>query len=665
MGKQYIVSMLVGTNHTNSMYTGGKTLNMVRCNVSFQYYIVRSNNAEYIFRAEYTDQLKDSECGFSPTHRDLLKVNVGDIVTLLPIENYNYKPILSLTMTIKPVTNNCTVRIDTGQFLNAFKNTFNGLIVTEGFILTYVINDIVFNCELSNFKFAKNIESEHGTLMGTTVINCKENDQIILKKITTNALLFKNPLDSLKMSIGGMSKEIDTIFRRVFASRLLPAEVLGNTQLKHVRGLIISGPPGCGKTLLARQIGKLLNCNDIKYVNGPELLNMYVGESESNTRKLFEDAINDKNSDDLHLIICDEFDALCRQRGTNGHNTPVHDNVVNTLLSYIDGVNQLNNILMICMTNRMDLIDPAILRPGRLELHIEVSLPDVNGRTEILNIHTSSMKKHGYLDDDVNLNDLAIRTNNFTGAEIEGLIKNASSYAITRSMDNNKLVNHPHVCMCDFDKAFEEITPMYGDISQTIMTNTKRPLILWNDEIKHIYTSLIQHIHELKMGHSMCVLVQGEPYTGKTHLISHIIKDIMPPYGRVIDPITLIGKNDTDKCQLIKQIYTCSEQSETSIILLDSFERLINWCCIGNTFNNAVLQAILTLIRKSTNHKLVSIISCSDPELIGLLKIGKMFDVQYTMPNKISKQSAVQFGYDISKCEQQDLSISNVLHNLS
>ena len=117
--------------------------------------------------------------------------------------------------------------------------------------------------------------------------------------------------------------------------------------IHHIRGMIIHGPPGCGKTLLARQIGALLNCVDTKVVNGPELLNMYVGESEANTRKLFEDAINDKEGRDLHLIICDEFDALCRTRGMTIHNSPVMDNVVNTLLSYIDGINQLNNILMI------------------------------------------------------------------------------------------------------------------------------------------------------------------------------------------------------------------------------------------------------------------------------------------------------------------------------
>ena len=161
------------------------------------------------------------------------------------------------------------------------------------------------------------------------------------------------------MGIGGLSEQLLTIFRRLFASRRLPSHLIKEMNIKHVRGMIIYGPPGCGKTLLARQIGQLLNCQDTKIVNGPELLNMYVGESEANTRKLFAEAISDKDCQALHLIICDEFDALSRVRGTTLNNSPVLDNVVNTLLSYIDGVNQLNNILLICMTNRIDLVDPA------------------------------------------------------------------------------------------------------------------------------------------------------------------------------------------------------------------------------------------------------------------------------------------------------------------
>jgi vesicle-fusing ATPase len=98
----------------------------------------------------------------------------------------------------------------------------------------------------------------------------------------------------------------------------------------------------------------------------------------------------------------------------------------------MDGVDQLNNILVIGMTNRLDMIDEALLRPGRLEVHMEISLPDEHGRFQILSIHTSKMKKNGVMDPDVSLEELAAKTKNFSGAEIGGLIKSASSFAFNR-----------------------------------------------------------------------------------------------------------------------------------------------------------------------------------------------------------------------------------------
>merc|ERR1719384_803918 len=97
------------------------------------------------------------------------------------------------------------------------------------------------------------------------------------------------------------------------------------------------------------------------------------------------------------------MDAICKQRGSKSDNTGVHDSIVNQLLSKIDGVDALNNILLIGMTNRKDLIDDALLRPGRLEVHVEISLPDEKGRVQILNIHTRSMREKGYLDSSVSI----------------------------------------------------------------------------------------------------------------------------------------------------------------------------------------------------------------------------------------------------------------------
>ena len=203
---------------------------------------------------------------------------------------------------------------------------------------------------------------------------------------------------SVKSTPKEADKEFADIFRRAFASRVFPPEVLRKMGIKHVRGMLLYGPPGCGKTLIARQIGKALNAHEPKIVNGPEILNKYVGESEANIRALFEDAEKEQeemgDNSDLHIIIFDEIDAICKARGANGDGTGVHDSIVNQLLSKIDGVEALNNVLIIGMTNRKDLIDSALLRPGRLEVHVEIGLPSEEGRVQILKIHTNTMRQN-------------------------------------------------------------------------------------------------------------------------------------------------------------------------------------------------------------------------------------------------------------------------------
>ena len=170
----------------------------------------------------------------------------------------------------------------------------------------------------------------------------------------------------------------------------------------------------------------------------------------------------------MHIIIFDELDAIFKQRGSSNSGTGVGDTVVNQVLSKMDGVDQLNNILIIGMTNRIDMIDEALLRPGRLEVLMEISLPDEHGRYQILNIHTRKMRNNGVMDRDVDLKRLARSTKNFSGAEIGGLVKSATSFAFNRHVKvgtmagisddvENLLVNAE-----DFANALEEVHPAFG-----------------------------------------------------------------------------------------------------------------------------------------------------------------------------------------------------------
>lgn len=185
------------------------------------------------------------------------------------------------------------------------------------------------------------------------------------------------------------------------ASRMWPSEVMSQMGIMHVRGMLLHGPSGCGKTLIVRQIGKALSARDPKTVNGPEILNKFVGGSEEKIRELFADVEKEHmeagDASVSHIIMMDEMDAICEQRGSVRDGTGISDSVVNQLLSEIDGVDSLNNVLLIGMTNQKDVIDDALSRPGRLEVHAEIGLPDLKGRNQILGIHTKNMKENNCL----------------------------------------------------------------------------------------------------------------------------------------------------------------------------------------------------------------------------------------------------------------------------
>ena len=172
-----------------------------------------------------------------------------------------------------------------------------------------------------------------------------------------------------KYGVGGLDDEFLTIFRRVFASRMVAPEVVQKLGMRHVKGVLLYGPPGTGKTLVAKQLGRLLNAHPPKIVNGPEILQRFVGQSEENMRDLFAPAEKEfKGKGDksrLHVIIFDEIDAIMKARGSGGATASVvHDNVVNQLLTKLDGMQSLDNVLVVGITNRRDLLDPAVLRPG-------------------------------------------------------------------------------------------------------------------------------------------------------------------------------------------------------------------------------------------------------------------------------------------------------------
>jgi len=230
-------------------------------------------------------------------------------------------------------------------------------------------------------------------------------------------------------SVGGLGPQIDSIVRRVLDGRVIrpaddddddvpqdettaelsiaamEAEELALLGLTPVKGLLLYGPPGCGKTALAREISRALRARAPKIVSAPELLDRWVGGSEKLVRALFADAEaelsacgGDARKSALHVIVIDEIDAVFRKRSTaEDSGEATRSSSVNQILAKLDGVNAIPNVLLIGMTNRRELLDEALLRPGRLEVQIEIPLPNREGRREILQIHFDALRKKGRL----------------------------------------------------------------------------------------------------------------------------------------------------------------------------------------------------------------------------------------------------------------------------
>ncbi|EWY86161.1 vesicle-fusing ATPase [Fusarium oxysporum NRRL 32931] len=450
------------------------------------------------------------------------------------------------------------------------------------------------------------------------------------------------------LGIGGLDTQISTIFRRVFASRIFPPGIVAKMGIDHVKGLLLYGPPGTGKTLIARQLGKTLNAHPPKIVNGPEVLNKFVGQSEENIRKLFADAEKEyKEKGDesgLHIIIFDELDAVCKQRGSgSGGGTGVGDTVVNQLLAKLDGVDKLNNILLIGMTNRKDMIDEALLRPGRLEVQLEISLPDEEGRFGIIKIHTSKFAKNDILDHDVDLAELARLTKNYSGAEIAGLVKAAAASAFSRHTDANQItvtkdIEHMKVKWSDFLLALSEVRPAYGASEAELEAALSQDIIHYSPDIQRILNDMLGVAHMVKEDSeklTSSIIFHGAQGSGKTALTAHIAKLSDIPFIRMITPQKLAGyRDDFAKSEFIHKTFSDAQKSAVSVVILDSIEQLIGWNPIGPRFSMTVLGTLSALITSPpiNGHRLLVLATTSQPNVLKELDIAKDFEKDVRVP---------------------------------
>jgi len=278
-----------------------------------------------------------------------------------------------------------------------------------------------------------------------------------LKGITPSAMreVFVEVPDTTWDSVGGLEDTKERL-RETIQWPLDYPEVFQAMDMEAAKGVLLYGPPGTGKTLMAKAIANEANSNFIS-IKGPELLNKYVGESEKGVREVFEKA----RSNAPTVVFFDEIDSIAGERGRGMGDSGVGERVVSQLLTELDGLEELEDVVVIATTNRPDLIDSALLRPGRLDRHVHVPVPDGDARRAILEVHTRDKP----LADDVDLDELASDTDGYVGADIEAVAREASM-AATREFINSvdpeeaaQSVGNVRITREHFEEALEEVGP--------------------------------------------------------------------------------------------------------------------------------------------------------------------------------------------------------------
>lgn len=384
-----------------------------------------------------------------------------------------------------------------------------------------------------------------------------------------------------------------------------------------------------GKTLLARELARLLGAREPQIVNGPEILDKFIGEAEKRVRDLFLPAeleyaqVGDDSA--LHIIILDEMDAIARKRGSaSSDTTGVRDSVVNQLLAKMDGVKQANNILVVGLTNRPELIDPALLRPGRLEVQLRVELPDLHGRRDIFRIHTRQMKESNGITseaesfiEDLGESGLPARSEYFSGAEIAGLVRSAASFALARCVDaggnidvNTSFGNEESkVSVKDLEQALTEVRPALGRNDEVLRMRYPHGISPYNPSMQRILRDLRRFtVHNgLKTSRIYSLLLVGagsEGGSGVTALgawaAANASSTRSTTFVRFITAIDVLagssGSGDESRAaSLMDKVYEARETSN-SLLVLDDIDQL----CAGSGpggYSSVMIATLRALLR--------------------------------------------------------------------
>lgn len=440
-------------------------------------------------------------------------------------------------------------------------------------------------------------------------------------------------LDFKTLGIGGLDKQMDEI-KDALISRGIDEKFRKKADFEHTKGIILYGPPGTGKTLIARKMAEILGVEEkyFKVINGPEILNKFIGESEKNIRDLFE--LAEQNPHKLIVLFFDEIDAIasCRSSG-NGAGDKVGNNIVNQLLSKMDGVDAIKNVLVIGATNRLDMIDPALIRPGRFDLKLYIELPDEKGRKDILDIHLKELMKNAMLKDDNPeklIMELALKTQNFTGAELKGLCDIAKKLALqevtnpedlSQIDEKNYFVTKTHLLA-----ALRKINPAFGQQTSSLEALLP-PMQITLSSQEEILEKLLTRKNAFRFGQVSSLFISGSKNAGKSTIAALFAKETKDYFDltRIITP-NILRKSFVDE---LNQLWLDTQRVNKSLIVLDGLENLLS-ILNDYKYDEQAIRSLNNILASKTEKQVVLLVTMELDSLSLFQRISPITKWTYT-----------------------------------
>jgi len=377
--------------------------------------------------------------------------------------------------------------------------------------------------------------------------------------------------------IGGIGEQLLKV-REMIELPLKHPELFHRLGIEPPRGVLLHGPPGTGKTMIARAVASETKAN-FTSINGPEIISKYYGESEKQLREVFEEA----SAKAPAIVFIDELDSIAPKReDVHGE---VERRVVAQLLTLMDGMQGRDNVIVIGATNRRDAVDPALRRPGRFDREIEIGVPDREGRAEILEVHTRGMP----IADDFERDWILENTYGFVGADIAALVREAAMKTLRRFLPDidldaesipSEVLERMEVCMDDFRLAIKDIEP-----SALREIYVEVPEVTWDQvgglvDIKERIKESIEWpltkpeiFERFGIKPPRGILLFGAPGTGKTLLAKAVANEAAANFISVKGPELIsmwVGESERG----IREIFKKAKQASPSVIFFDEFEAL-------------------------------------------------------------------------------------------